>query len=940
MPDPIGAAAVHQHEEDLLAAQRRALGRAEGPWREAPTALCLSGGGIRSASFAIGFLQAFAERRLVRQFDYLSGVSGGGYAVAWWSALTRRVQPSTRPPATEAAQIALAQLDATEAHFAANRDAPDAGLRDPFERRYVRAHGNYLTVRSGLLSSDTWAAIFIMLRNLLYGLCGPGALALMLCAMVAGALGRFDAWLAPEDYFYYGTAACFLGWLFTSLRIHVDLVLNRELLIGGVLRPPARVPSLLLAFGVLMLSAALDGWSRQVPLPALELPPVATVRALVAALWPQNDLALALLLVCLALMVGNLVYVARHWRHRDRSPFLETVGLLLAAPPVAIGCVWLWLAWKGPIALPTAYALVLLYVMAEAWILGAIGTLHGLPDQAALRAARHIAHALAVPIGVLAAALLPAHLTHWVWSPVTLSRWVPTVQLALLLALAGATFCALVVIAQGDRTRGLSREWWARWSGHLLLYVAACAAVFLLAALGRAVADRVSPALLIGASLGCMAIASARADSAALRLVLRAFGMASVALAAVLAFAAAASLDLPWWAWALVLGIALAVLAASGPNTFSMHELYRHRLVHAFLGASNPNGQPTGFIGLCPDDDLPLRDLNHGAGTPLRPYPIWSAALNVTSTRAIGLQERRAASFVFSPLYCGYELQGAARPLAGQAAYAPTADHGDDPPLTVGSAMATSGAAFSSNTGATTQPERALILTLLGIRLGHWFANPARPDAWHAGAPIAPGAPAPLRLWRRLLLLFDEAFASCDTAGEAVYVSDGGHFENLGIYEMLRRRVKLIVAADAGCDPQFRFDDLLNLQSKARADLGVEIEIPPGALDALRQRDARGLSRRQLDSWRVVYARDANGAPSEVGWLVYCKNSLADDADQDLIDYQRRVPSFPHLSTLNQWFAESTFEAYRALGLHLGRKAAARFSEILSARIVDHQIQP
>jgi hypothetical protein len=151
-----------------------------------------------------------------------------------------------------------------------------------------------------------------------------------------------------------------------------------------------------------------------------------------------------------------------------------------------------------------------------------------------------------------------------------------------------------------------------------------------------------------------------------------------------------------------------------------------------------------------------------------------------------------------------------------------------------------------------------------------------------------------------------------------VYVTDGGHFENLGVYEMIRRQAKMIVCIDAGCDPQFTFSDLLNLQSKVRADFGVEIEL--GELDDLKTAGAQ----RAKCCWkefRIVYARDEKGEPSEPGYLIYCKSTLTGHEPQDVLHYQTKVPSFPHMSTVNQWFAESAFEAYRALGLHIGRKA-------------------
>ena len=110
------------------------------------------------------------------------------------------------------------------------------------------------------------------------------------------------------------------------------------------------------------------------------------------------------------------------------------------------------------------------------------------------------------------------------------------------------------------------------------------------------------------------------------------------------------------------------------------------------------------------------------------------------------------------------------------------------------------------------------------------------------------------------------------------------------------------------------------LQTKVRTDFGAEIEIEE--LDDLVS-DGRGRrAKAAFKLWRIVYARDAQGAPSEFGVLLYCKSTITGREPADLEDYRRRVPSFPHVSTVNQWFAESTFEAYRVLGLHVGREVA------------------
>ena len=341
--------------------------------------------------------------------------------------------------------------------------------------------------------------------------------------------------------------------------------------------------------------------------------------------------------------------------------------------------------------------------------------------------------------------------------------------------------------------------------------------------------------------------------------------------------------------------------------------------------------------------------------TPLvvRPFPVWSAAVNLTNQRDLGAQERKAASFILSPLHAGFDFRTDEHGRAEQhtnarKTFAEVASFGrrheeantgfEAERLTVGTAMATSGAAFSPTSGATTKPERAVWMTLLGLRLGRWFPNPA------AGAP-EPGQPTPWQVglpqyhqghfFRRLLrwrtlsdaLILREALSDCDVDGDAVYVTDGGHFENLGVYEMIRRQLPVIVVVDAACDPVFRFDDLHKLLAKVRADFGVEIKACD--LELLSLSPAQRYAARSCLTWDVNYAYDEQGLPIRKGKLIYCKSTLTGSEPKELLAYRERVPSFPHVSTLNQWFSESAFEAYRVLGLVTGRQAVAELQDLM-----------
>jgi hypothetical protein len=144
-----------------------------------------------------------------------------------------------------------------------------------------------------------------------------------------------------------------------------------------------------------------------------------------------------------------------------------------------------------------------------------------------------------------------------------------------------------------------------------------------------------------------------------------------------------------------------------------------------------------------------------------------------------------------------------------------------------------------------------------------------------------------------------------------VYLTDGGHFENLGLYEMIARRCRTIVAVDAGCDPTYAFDDLGNAVRRARIDLGVPIEFDePPAMTASGQ--GRGNPRAALG--RIRYSVLDPSLPD--GTLLYLKATMSGDEPVDVLNYAASHPAFPHEPTSNQWFAEAQFESYRVLGRH------------------------
>jgi hypothetical protein len=215
--------------------------------------------------------------------------------------------------------------------------------------------------------------------------------------------------------------------------------------------------------------------------------------------------------------------------------------------------------------------------------------------------------------------------------------------------------------------------------------------------------------------------------------------------------------------------------------------------------------------------------------------------------------------------------------------------------------MAISGAAASPQMGLHTSAVLRFWMALFNVRLGYWLPRPG------ASAPRASGAH-----------LLREMFGRMDETGKRLFVSDGGHIENLGVYELLRRRCKFIIAVDGEQDPRMTFHAITNLQRLAYIDMGIEIDIN---LNDLRLGPA-GLSRSHFIFSRIYYPSPGGREQPEreTGYLLYMKLSLTGNESEYLRRYKLDEPDFPHHSTANQFFTEPQFEAYRALGEHVGDK--------------------
>lgn len=386
--------------------------------------------------------------------------------------------------------------------------------------------------------------------------------------------------------------------------------------------------------------------------------------------------------------------------------------------------------------------------------------------------------------------------------------------------------------------------------------------------------------------------------------------------------------------------------------------------------------RPSPFTGFALNDDVPLQELysgwkresdsydpdcpapetTPGEGRYDGPYPLWCAALNLTVGENLAWQKRKAASFVYSPLFCGwdyvtqtpasletpgkdsscvgadesekrrnrckYAYRGTGKfTYEGSCERTPYTGHGGGP--SVGTAMAASGAAIAPNWGYHSSPAVAALLAIFNIRIGWWSGNPRREDSWNQYAPGPYYLIAELLGWTK-------------DSGKYVYLSDGGHFENLGIYELVRRRMKYIIACDADADPNYGFEDLANAVEKCRRDFGVKIEIDTSAI---KPDEKTHQSKAHFAVGQIIYP-SVPGEKNFIGVLLYLKSSLTGDESADILGQRTANKRFPHDTTLNQFFNETQFEVYRALGEHMFHRLWEDYKRNMGSNFVSPKDKP
>jgi hypothetical protein len=797
-------------------------------------ALCISGGGIRSATFALGALQELARRGLLSQFDYLSTVSGGGYIGSWLTAWIHRaggvagVLPRLKRTATEAAS-----------------EGTDADTTDPVE--HLREFNSYLTPRLGLFSGDTWTLVAIVVRNLL------------------------------------------LNWLLLAPLLMIVLALPRFLVSLLQVNPPDSPP----------------------PFPGFETVQNATVIA-------------GLLLYCVSTYNGFQALPSAGGRGITQAQFVGRCLLPLLASGLLL-VVGFWWIWDDLDHVPTLIELGLggVALTLLSWLLHCVSLDLFRDPRLVLRRIFGPLTVASVVFGFVSGAAAYV-LTHSLFEsaqnaddPSFYATFAPA------LFLTGLLLGQALSVGFTSRTLGEpDREWIARSTAYTLLailgWLLLCIVVLVVPHFAFAWGGQVHTAL---GSLGVLAgwvtsfarggpPGAANADpgvatraasllrKAALPVFLLLL-MLGLTMLTNVALSSSGLVDAAFWSHhtlvettplASLLGFVAVLLAFTlvmgryiNINTFSLHAMYRDRLVRAYLAASNRARKASAFTGFDEGDDVRMADL---AGQ--RPLHVLNLTLNLVSGRKLAWQQRKAESLTLTSQHAGSRLLG----------YRDSARYGGRKGVFLGTAMTISGAAASPNMGYNSSPLVSFTMMLFNARLGWWLGNPgpAGRRSWRMAGPRFAIGP----VVREMLGLTDDQSPYC-------YLSDGGHFENLALYEMVLRRCRSIVVLDGGCDPDFTYEDLGNALRKVRIDFGIPIEFGSGLEPLVHGRKRAALA-------RIVYSAVDEGAPD--GWLLYLKPRILGDEPPDVRSYAAAHPAFPHQSTSNQWFNEAQTESYRMLGQH------------------------
>jgi hypothetical protein len=987
------------------------------------SALCFSGGGIRSATYGLGVLQALAGHQVLDKFDYLSTVSGGGYLGSWLSAWIHR----------KGLKKVQERLD--------NPPPPPSPLQpEPETVKHLRAYSNYMSPRLGLLSADTWTLVAIFCRNLLLN--WLVLVPLIMIALMVPRLAVVAARYEPGGTF---KLAFFLIAVVAGIVSIIYIYANRPSLADAYLSDDARAGSVF-------------------PNRKKE-----QIWFLIRCLIPQLILA-----VCVT------TYYA--WQHEEfkalnfswaftalgingLSNFTQVLlafisfGVLLHLGGWLLSFLYVRkFIWTEPLVAIIAGGLGGLFTFLIAYEIFPNTNFNAMQGPDGMAGARAVGFfvCFAVPLFLLLF-LLAVTIFVGLSSKYTSDadrEWLARFGAWLLItSVAWSVVSALVIFGPGL----LVGKW--QTMGTLSLGTISGIITLVLGRSARTAAQNKGTDD-AGSSNGASDLALSLAAPIFMAFILICLSLLTSWLITQLIplftpsdsifskyfehINAPGLLSILYHSPArllLLLTLALSILAFFASrfiniNKFSLHAAYRDRLIRAYLGASRYERErkPNPFTGLDEKDNIQVQQLRtqlfHENNTDLdqmvrelraraadkvsqyilsrlskratslindqssavpfnkderryallddlnriiqgeviydadrfasvaltdeiehllkqeprvetlrlnrllleqayesvfKPAPmcmpmhIINMTLNLVGGKNLAWQDRKAESFTVSALHSGSYCVG----------YRDSRLYGlnnDNQAISLGTSAAISGAAASPNMGYYSSPFVTFLLTLFNVRLGWWLGNPGEAGANTFNQPGPRLAAYPI---------IAESLGMTDDQHPYVYLSDGGHFENFGLYEMVLRRCHVIVVSDGSADPLYAYDGLGNAIAKVRVDFGVPIEFENYHIlphdDSDRDENVNKEQKQREHYYcsigKIGYSQvdvRGDGTPAEDGLFIYIKASLSGTEPIDIYNYARSNRSFPHQSTADQMYGEAQFESYRSLGLHTVEQMLAK----------------
>jgi Patatin-like phospholipase len=959
------------------------------------TGMCFSGGGIRSATFNLGILQGLAVKGWLDRVDYLSSVSGGGYIHSWLAAWLKRKSTSRKErnlsdPTLAAWQHVMSRLVPLPHH---EPGQPFQAVW-PSQIQWLRRYSNYLTPHKGAFTGDTWAAVASWIRNVSVnqGLLIAIFLAVLCVPHLFAPNVHLQPYRATDPTTSSVVSTVTAGATTTMLTLGLGPVQPIQIADGLATTPRESFVEVLHRYArwdAIAGGMPVAPWSKAAflffLLAAVSIGRLLRVEYSGSLPWKDNELpdrrgnslrarfrrwqvVWANVLIVAPMLLFGLCLTHVSLSHPPTPLFTLKLFCLLAA------LVWVetfsggalsetvrqeqerrkacapesdpQTAWQPTFRWKAKWVLLLALLGVPAAMAGA---LVGMAIAAGLNSfwMRDIARWLLLDCSTSVQVVLGTLLFFWL-PPVSmvlasgmigknfpgwLGEWLARIRGYTLLAGIGWIFFFGCSLWTPGAATHLWHSPWIKWPAILTW-----AGTTLGGVLGGKSSKTDGDSNGSSGPLGWIAIIAPYVYIAGLAVLL------SLALewGSLLIPAETFPLgELGVWIALIVFFACFAALLGwrLDINQFSMHSFYRNRLTRCFLGASNKKRNPSPITGFDERDsnDLFIDKLKPAEGYP-GPMPIFCCAMNITTGENLAWQERKAASFAFTPLYSGYTVGWTEwRKNLRFNGFVPTAMLYPGGP-NVATAVAASGAALSPNWGYHTKPATAFLMTMFDVRLGLWVPNPRRSEAAGqridaAAGDVPPASPsfAPFRLLSELL-------GSVDDTSKYVYLTDGGHFDNMGLYELVRRRCYRIIICDAEEDGSYTYEGIGAAIRKCRIDFGVAINLD---LAGISPNTESKLSAAHFVRGTIRYPETL---PGEDGEVIYIKASLTRKAAQDsspsvdtgtvelpdvpgdVQNYKLQHEDFPHDSTAEQWFTESQFESYR----RLGQRVVARIDRLFS----------